>query len=333
MEVLKNFPSESIDMVMFSPPYWGLRDYGTVTEKVWEEGWKGQLGAEPHPRKYVDHMLEVCGVLRKVLKKTGSMYIVLGDTYSSGRFEPYARKWSGQSKEEVKVIRKPVEDLPPKCLIGMPWRVAFALIEDGWILRNDIIWHKPNAMPSSVKDRFTSSYEHVFFFVKSKRYYFDMEAVRERWRDTRLHDIRRAGKKIRYRGKHKTKEYRYSQGLTDCPVGDPSKGRHPRDVWSIPTQPLRVNGKFVKHFATYPEKLCETPIKASCPPNGIVLDPMVGSGTTCVVAKRLGRRWIGIDLNPDYVEIAKKRLKLDLTESKVHSLLCSVLGRRLRLNG
>jgi len=248
-EIIRTFPSESIDMVMFSPPYWGLRDYGEQTATVWggnpncehdfsvkrtprpnlaggknpkllsRKGkenfqewvdytgratyshfcvkcgaWKGQLGLEPDYRMYVAHMVEVCREIKRVLKKTGSMYIVMGDTYAGSHcgkgdtrakerkargsgFQDVQKGYFASSKSEPPQAK--LTDYKPKCLMGIPWRVAFALIADGWILRNDICWFKPNAMPSSVKDRLTNVWEHIFHFVKSKRYFYDLDAIRE----------------------------------------------------------------------------------------------------------------------------------------------------------
>jgi len=227
IDVMRQMPAESIDLVMFSPPYYGLRDYGDLTETVWGGrrdcehewkdhkrvrthgydnkhakgvkwpelqgrfcvkcgAWKGQLGLEPDWRMYVQHMVEVCREIKRVLKKTGSMYIVLGDTYAGGAGSKAHGEKQGYLGEAYPLAKKnpnrpnlqPI--YKPKCLMGIPWRVAFALIEDGWILRNCLIWHKPNAMPSSVKDRFSNTYEFIFFFTKSRKYYFNLDAVRER---------------------------------------------------------------------------------------------------------------------------------------------------------
>lgn len=549
VEVMGGFPAESIDMVMFSPPYYGLRDYGKRTETIWggkpncvhewieekmtlvhenrnftsgtqEEvhgkkgttfikkyddkkasfcvkcgAWKGQLGLEPTWQMYVANLVQICREIKRVLKKTGSMYIVMGDTYAGSHcgkgdrtlFQNYRRtKVAGNLYDKPSPQAKAI-DYKPKCLMGIPWRVAFALIEDGWILRNDIIWHKPNAMPSSVKDRLTQTYEHIFHFVKARRYYYDLDAIREPHKtafapfNLRVRDVKRGkggisafgklkaskeevenyvypesgrmrklirrlceiAKQIRgqssYKGKNtdlqgwkeacsNAKAYRdalkileqkekltgeerkflqdYTQNHLGHPLGknpgdvtservranlehfvprgsgghyayggldskegkhkhpsgknpgdvtltkhdlainrvgnfrytDPLhvkayniKGRNPGDYWNICTKPFKG-----AHFAVYPEQICEKPIKASCPElvcskcglpkvshprwcpscncnnptneTGIVLDPMCGSGTTLAVAKKLGRKYIGIDLNPKYVDIAIKRL-------------------------
>jgi len=576
LDVMREWPAESIDMVMFSPPYWGLRDYGEQTATVWggnpnckhewgEEkstlvhddklagfcikcgAWRGQLGLEPSWQMYVEHMVSICRQIKRVLKKTGSMYIVLGDTFFGGGHGYYK-----YYRVRGKLVRDPkygerrnacpdrhklwkelakATNYKPKCLIGIPWRVAFALIEDGWILRNDIIWHKPNAMPSSVKDRLTQTYEHIFHFVKARRYYYNLDAIREPHKtafapfNLRVRDVKRgkggisafgklrasnseiesyiypeSGKfrrliqyclteyekttKIRMTYNHKggksaptsfksasdwnrgTREtmnkiidsldvdekvksklrtwwhdhqghpkgknpgdiiltkhdiavrrfptvnrkgglgytdplhmkaynkkeknpgdvvkvpYSVQPRLKDSvevrnlpPMGElkdylnkwrkkrgytikqveaelksqaphhwfsgesyptkedwlrikkllqfdekydnqmmkvflkPAKkqnhpkGKNPGDFWSICTKPFKG-----AHFAVYPEEICVRPIKSSCPPDGVVLDPMCGSGTTLVVAKKLGRRFVGIEINPQYCEMARKRL-------------------------
>jgi DNA modification methylase len=511
---MKTFPTESIDMVMFSPPYYGLRNYGEATETVWNgnekcehewvsqpssyhkpnwdqetpvegglaklkelakqkessashfcvkcEAWKGQLGLEPSWRMYVEHLVTVCRELKRVLKKTGSMYIVLGDTYfggghggntlyktPSGKLVKSVKQ--GESSNYVPIMNWKDEIYKPKCLLGIPWRVAFALIDDGWILRNDIAWHKPNSMPSSVRDRLTNTWEHVFHFVKNRKYYYNLDAIREppkwpivwsrkgsskepwkinnpraRWGLTRnefeklvKHDlaVNRVGKlsytdplhtrAYNIRGKNPGDVFRIpcrskfsevsvktgspaaralktiksgrltsyvkkkildvgaylkakrkeagtdfdelsrltgikkttlehyfrtdfsGQALPDRKTWELLKpilnlgnyddfiseeirlalpqphplGRNPGDFWSICTKPFKG-----AHFAVYPEEICVKPILSSSPPDGIVLDPMCGSGTTCLVALKFGRRFIGIDVNPEYINIAKKRL-------------------------
>ena len=348
VEVTKTFPAESVDMAMFSPPYYGLRDYGK----------EGQLGLEPSWKIYVEHMVELCREVGRVLKKTGSMYVVIGDTYAGSHCGKGDRTLF-QNEKRMKVaenlFQKPspqanATDYKAKCLMGVPWRLAFALIDDGWILRNDVIWRKPNAMPSSVKDRLTQTYEHIFFLVKARRYYFDLDAIRQPHSDGTFKRIfqktvlqqKGGNKQIILRGEKKSlrdrgsrcadmvkslaEKYAYPEKLTKHDIAvrrfptvnrrggigytDPLhvkayniKGKNPGDFLSINTNPFRG-----AHFAVYPEAICVDPIKASCPLNGIVLDPMCGSGTTLVVAKKLGRRWIGIDLNPAYIEIAKERL-------------------------
>jgi len=472
-EVMRNFPSESIDMVMFSPPYYGLRNYGEATETVWggdsncqhewseivkpkERGsygesswhrpgrdveakwkpqksnfcvkcgaWKGQLGLEPDWRMYIAHLVEICREIKRVLKKTGSMYIVIGDTYAGshcGRGDKTLFQNFRKLKVAENLYDKPspqayVTDYKPKCMMGIPWRLAFALIDDGWILRNDIIWHKPNAMPSSVKDRLTQTYEHIFHFVKSRKYYYNLDAIREphktvfRPLKTFKEEVERYV--LAYDSKYAKQEYGQPlQGFVrnqsiarrrqlareiakELFPNDPKKqqeyiakltgikrttlehyfrtdssgkalpsretwnllkpilnlgeyddfikeevrealphshplGRNPGDFWSISTKPFKG-----AHFAVYPLTICVRPILSSCPPDGVILDPMVGSGTTCLAAEMINRgmweklgyepneiargikwniKWIGIELNPEYVEIAWERLKRELND-------------------
>ena len=325
-EILKTFSSESIHFCMFSPGYWGLRDYGV----------EGQIGLEPVYTLYIQHLVEVGREIKRVLRKDGSWYLNLGDTYAgSGCGKGNHRKEYSLSDPTL-YADKPSPQLkasiPPKCKLLMPYRVALALIDDGWICRNDIIWHKPNAMPSSVKDRLTQTHEVIFHFVRSRKYYYNLDAIREPHKtnfgyfNLRVRDVKR-GKfgttaqegKLRASEKE-VEDYQYPEKIRPEGVapssgqraGYPKKlveniyqklGKNPGDFWSITTKPFPD-----AHFAVYPEALCERPIKSSCPPNGIVLDPMCGSGTTLVVAKRLGRRFIGIDLNSSYCEMSRKRL-------------------------
>lgn len=365
VEVMKTFPAESVDMSMFSPPYYGLRDYQI----------QGQIGLEPTWKEYIMHIIDVCREIKRLLKKVGSMYMVMGDIYAGSHcgkgdktlFQNYRRLKVAENLYEKDGPQAKATGYQPKCLMGIPWRLAFILIDDGWILRNDIIWHKPNAMPSSVKDRLTTTYEHIFHFVKRRKYYYDLDAIRLKHQtlgDKAKHGFGKKshggrkknikgsetsafhvhgknpgdvikidmhhgssltkGRACHYKNQHiesspkgknpgdvvSTKHDLAVNRVGDFSYTDPLhakayniKGKNPGDYWGICTKPFKG-----AHFAVYPEKLCVKPIKSSCPPNGIVLDPMCGSGTTCVVAKKLGRNYIGIDLNPDYIAIAKKRL-------------------------
>jgi len=577
LEVLKTFAGQSVDFVMTSPPYYGLRVYGKEsTSLVWDAkldcqhqwvqyvrppggghststakvgatrkdiqrifnakpswcascgAWRGQLGLEPTWQMYVGHMRLICGEIRRVLKKSGSFYLVVGDTFA-GSHCAHGDKTLFQNSRRIRVADnlygKPspqakAVDYEPKCLMGIPWRVAFALVEDEWILRNAIIWHKPNAMPSSVKDRLAQTYEYIFHLVKSNRYYYNLDAVREQHKTSsikragpsgivpfnlRVRDIKRgkmgvtafghvtaSEKEVQgYKSKYTEEQYGQTlQGLVRdqtqfqerldsrrlakemypndpqkqqeyinyihdhagnplgknpgdvislqpeghghdrwagqrgeglrpwqerfhphgknpgdvlysldgrgletnvgekgklvekkdqwrprtrllrldgknpgdvlklnsvaCPSGpqrweregtnrvearfhpkgknpgdvlrigvhhgssvitgratyyekqkieSDSEGKNPGDFWSITTKGFKGH-----HYAVYPERICVRPILAACPPDGIVLDPMAGSGTTLVVAKKLGRKWIAIELNPDYVPIIKRRL-------------------------
>lgn len=540
LEVMKEWSSNVIDMVMFSPPYYGLRDYGVEAQTVWggdpkcehewgkdiwqhqrgqpqgqtaqvhhaktmtthiHQGnicskcgaWRGQLGLEPTWQLYIEHMTLICSELKRVLKKSGSMYVVIGDTYAT-----HTSKRSGQFGHDVKegfddvfTMNRPKQaGYQEKCLMGIPWRLAFNLIQDGWTLRNDIIWHKPNHMPSSVKDRLTNAYEHIFHLVKARKYYYDLDAIRiphknpkamqdyygesrvdkasrfrrretqfqkvpleaphraskdkvkpiksenpsdvlkfkgdetkpagrlaksrETYRSLGLPEGHIGGKNpsdvIQYKSKYREEDYGQSlqqftrtkmieeartQSRIDAKklfphdkrkqqdyinyihdhLGHP-KGANPSDYWSITTKPFPQ-----AHFAVYPMKLCRRPILSSCPAQvcvkcgkpriritnrkgeivqqwgerkkkpwfndkrempqkvikegiyetvgwsdcgcnagfeaGIVLDPMCGSGTTLIVAQKLGRKWIGIDINRDYVEMAKARLRKECSQKLV----------------
>lgn len=477
LKLLTQMPAESIDMSMFSPAYWGLRDYGSVTETIWGAdcdcehewrngsvhvdnlrfrdpnklsqvgsnsnpaifsnpkvkqqfcvkcgAWKGQLGLEPHPQLYIEHLVELCRLIRRVLKKTGNMYIVIGDTYcnfsSKGGIGEIRR--TGKNDNVMLAQRRSTYQgektnwLQPKQKLLIPERVAIALQEDGWLLRSDIIWFKRNHMPCSAKDRFTCGYEHVYFFTKSRKYFFDLDEVRvpskwaivwsrkggskEPW--TKNDPRKRWGiTEKEFRAKTSDTSFKGPETMRQAPEpGEPHAfhelGKNPGDVWVINTEPSSDYWcpkckKFVKmkkmrciicetkvesHFAVYPEKLCEIPIRASCPTQvciacgkprekilrktkriqqqwapgraaerielakgkhgvsstiatgykfayrvlgwsicncnagfkpGIVLDPMCGRGTTLIEAKKLGRNYIGIDINPNYCEMTRKKL-------------------------
>jgi site-specific DNA-methyltransferase (adenine-specific) len=312
---------------MTSPPYWALRDYGI----------EGQLGLEPDFREYISRLLQVFDELNRVLKRTGSFYLNLGDTYSRGRL------------------------VPAKCMIGIPWRIALALIDNGWILRNDVVWNRPNSMPSSVKDRLSNTYEHIFHLVKSKKYYYNLDAIRIphkfaakpfniRVRDAQRGRLQSKWGTLAHASEQEVKTYdekNYSKyppheprhfqllsmgiahgGHTGKTVRhDHPLGKNPGDLWKINSKPHPF-----AHFAVYPEEICVRPILSSCPTQvcvkcgtprlptgqscecnerfrpGIVLDMFAGSGTTLVVAKKLGRDFIGIELNPEYVKLARRRL-------------------------
>lgn len=275
LDVLKTFPDECVDMVITSPPYWALRDYGA----------EGQLGLESTFQEYINKLCDIFDEVKRVLKKSGSCWVNLGDAYSG----------SG----------KGVGGIKSKSLLQIPSRFAIEMCNRGWILRNEIIWHKPNAMPQSVRDRFTVDYEKLFFFVKSKKYYFEQQ--KEPMITTNTNPPRGSKGVLGQKNSGLRKQDQIGRadytGFNKRYLPPKDLMRNKRSVWSINTKPFKE-----KHFATYPEELIITPIKACCPENGIVLDPFMGSGTTAVVARDLGLKYVGIELNPDYIKIADKRL-------------------------
>ena len=298
LEVLKTLDSESVDCCITSPPYWALRDYGVV----------GQLGLEPTFQEYITKLCDIFDEVRRVLKKTGTCWVNLGDSYNNSS---WANKESRLDKRRYNLNtmecgRGGQTNYPDKCLCQIPARFSIEMCNRGWILRNTIIWHKPNCMPSSVKDRFTVDFEYVFFFVKEKKYWFETQYETFLTQENRPHGIVR-NREYEYQGKYKiTKQdqlgkatytgfnHRYSQ---------PEQGRNKRSVWRITTKPFKE-----AHFAVFPEELVETPIRAGCPKGGTILDCFCGSGTTGVVAKRLNRQFIGIELNGEYIKMAEKRI-------------------------
>ncbi len=312
LEGLKQISDGSVNCCVTSPPYWGLRDYGV----------KGQLGLESTPEEYVSKMTAVFSEVRRVLKDDGTLWLNLGDSYAAqrgGTYQPaetLAGGKSGKTKNGDKVNRDRFDGYNPsryasriglkhKDLIGIPWRVAFALQADGWYLRQDIIWHKPNPMPESVTDRCTKSHEYVFLMSKSAKYYYDAEAIAEVSAGLGETSIRFGGNKYGDSDdpKHQTKS---GNVYTD-------KGtRNRRSVWSITTQPYKE-----AHFATFPPNLIKPCILAGCPAGGIVLDPFMGSGTTAIVATNLGRNYIGIEINPEYVAMANARIERESDKTEM----------------
>lgn len=299
-ETLRGVADQSVHCVVTSPPYFGLRDYGMA----------GQIGLEPTPDAYVAEMVAVFRDVRRVLRDDGTLWLNLGDSYAGGGkggnppTSPHqmqrtnAGSLSMQSSETHG--RKQLFGLKPKDLIGIPWRVAFALQADGWYLRSDIIWHKPNPMPESVTDRPTKSHEYLFLLTKSERYYYDADAIAE--------PALNAGKEVHTNGNdgmaHNSDGNRTRDGFRrGVTVGDT---RNKRTVWTVPTAPFKG-----AHFATFPPALIEPCILAGCPVGGTVLDPFGGAGTTGLVADRLGRNAILCELNPEYASLAGERITDD----------------------
>ena len=301
LAVLASMPSNSINCFVTSPPYFGLRDYGAA----------GQIGMEPTVTEYVSRLSGVFAELLRVMRPDGSLWLNLGDSHHGGgsttdkgqNTRLYERKSTLESRHTAgSCDRRPkprgYDGYRPKDLIGIPWRMAFALQEMGWYLRADIIWAKSNPMPESVSDRPTRSHEYLFLLTKSPRYWYDADAIREPYADPRRRG-RKAGKNA-LRGQALIRP----RGNGDSPdrYANP-KGRNKRSVWFISPRPFKG-----AHFATFPETLVEPCVMAGCPVGGMVLDPFAGSGTTGAVAVRLGRRFQGIELNPEYAVIATARL-------------------------
>ena len=268
LSVLQQMPSASVHCIVTSPPYYKQRDYSTPF----------QIGNEETPADYVRNLQGVFAECRRVLKDDGTLWLNLGDKYHNGE------------------------------LLGMPWRVALSLKDDGWLLRSDIIWHKPNAMPSSVRNRPTIDHEYVFLFAKNRNYYYDIDSIREP-HVTFSPKSRMKGGRNHFGKKNGTPENGKNEGHSNLHDGrwDQAfhpKGRNRRTVWEIPLSKFRG-----VHFAVFPERLVELCISAGCSEGGVVLDPFVGSGTVAVVAQKLGRGYIGIDSNSEYCEMARNRLE------------------------
>ena len=278
-DVLKTLPDESVHCVVTSPPYWGLRDYGV----------SGQMGLETTPAEFVAGMVGVFAEVRRVLRADGTLWLNLGDSYAGGGCgSREAERWPKQSRNDhMATHAKKHSGLKTKDLVGAPWRVAFALQADGWYLRSDIIWSKPNPMPEGVTDRPTKAHEYIFLLSKSERYFYDAAAIREPL--TEVSVLRAA---------------RANTG-THAP-GQVQDGRNKRTVWEVATQPFSE-----AHFATFPPALIEPCILAGCPRGGVVLDPFGGAGTTGLVADRLGRDAVLIELNPAYAEMGRARIGAD----------------------
>jgi len=287
---LKSLASASINCCVTSPPYWQLRDYGV----------KGQLGLEKTPEEYVSKLVKVFEEVRRVLKADGTLWLNLGDTYASDWPSPRRNiMGNGSMKQGSRKFRPSrLGTLKDKDLVGIPWRVAFALQRSGWYLRSDIIWQKPDPMPESVKDRPTRSHEYVFLFAKSHRYLYNVDAIREPHLAESLKKLTSPWKGSKCRGMAAGNQtLRPSQSCHPL-------GRNKRTVWTIP-----VAGYRGAHFSVFPEKLVEPCILAGCPKEGTVLDPFAGVGTTLLVASQLGRNSIGIEINDKYVRMAKERME------------------------
>lgn len=350
IEGMNTLPAQSVHCVVTSPPYYGLRDYGTAS-------WKGgsdecghveiqdtstsstlanskngiapkntllmtkrqykskcakcgamridkQIGIEETPEAYVSKLVDVFRAVHRILRDDGTVWLNLGDSYagSGGSGNQFGQIEKGLNP--YKQTGKPINiGLKPKDLIGIPWRVAFALQADGWYLRQDIIWHKPNPMPESVTDRCTKSHEYIFLLSKNEHYYYDNEAIKEQsnysWNSAVGFSPNGQRANTDYEGLAKQNQFNGTKTHTD----EERTGRNKRSVWTVATKPYTE-----AHFATYPVKLIEPCILAGCPESGTVFDPFSGSGTTGLVAMSNNRNYIGTELNPEYVEISHKRL-------------------------
>jgi DNA modification methylase len=289
--VLSWLPDNSADSCITSPPYYGLRNYQAP----------GQIGIEETPEEYIKHLLSVFKEIKRSLKPEGTLWLNLGDTYNSST--PGSRdseRWPKQARNDHVTQKIMVKELKPKDLIGIPWRVAFALQANGWWLRQDIVWAKPNPMPESVKDRCTKAHEYIFLLTKSLDYYFDSEAIQEPADYDGRKDCQFKGSE-KYKDSTQTFSARGHQRWRYDNAGNPIRNK--RSAWNVPTQKLRE-----AHFAVFPEKLIEPCILAGCPEGGVVIDPFMGSGTTAIVSKKLNRKFIGIDINAEYLRISRKRI-------------------------
>lgn len=326
LEVMRGMAAGSVQTCVTSPPYFGLRDYGMPAHQwdavtysilgcqVTVDPMTCALGLEPTPEAFVGHVVTVFREVHRLLRDDGTLWLNLGDSYATDS------KWGGSTGGKAAAglhglggggRNKTTTGLPDKNLIGIPWRVAFALQEDGWFLRQDIIWAKPNPMPESVTDRCTKAHEYLFLLSKSPRYFFDMEAIKEPAAGVNNYPpqggpvpgapaqsrLRPAVPRGGFDGKTNALPGREAFRAT-------SEKRHKRSVWNVATTPFKE-----AHFATFPEQLIEPCILAGAPAGGLVLDPFMGAGTTAVVAERLGRQWLGCELNPEYAAIAQTRIQ------------------------
>ena len=283
LEVLKSLPDNSIDCCVTSPPYYNLRNYDC----------DGQIGLEETPEKYIERLCDVFFEVRRVLTPEGTLWLNIGDTYNGnkiGNTEVVKNKKVSESNDFHKKLWNGAK---PKDLIGIPWMLAFALRSQGWYLRQDIIWQKMNPLPESVTDRCTKSHEYIFLLSKSQKYYFDHEAIQEK-------------AKYPFDNRGERGDSRRGTQMNSM-SGQTGEMRNKRDVWTVNTKPCKE-----AHFATYPFELIKPCILAGCPENGIVLDPLMGSGTTAIVARSLNRNYFGVELNPEYIKIAHERLEKHL---------------------
>lgn len=314
LELLKQMPDNFIDCVITSPPYYGVRDYGC----------DGQWGLENTYQEYLQHLWQLIDGIYMVLKPSGTVWINLGDVYAGSNGNGYKQNvesnetFKGKAGYHDKVRNRiKCDNLPNKCLMLLPHRFAIGAIERGWILRNDCIWAKPNGMPESVTDRFSKKHEYFFFFVKSQKYYFNLDAVRDKHKQVSIDRLKRG---ISDNNKYFNSEYgqtlsnprKNNHGTEDYNI----LGKNPGDVsdfWDIITK-----GSSQKHYASYSDSLLVKPVLSGCPENGIIFDPFMGSGSTAEVALRSNRNFIGSELSKEYCEIANKRLEPYLKQTTLN---------------
>jgi len=352
IEKLQEMPSESVDLVITSPPYYALRDYGEDTESIWggEEGcshdwsveaktssqggnntednppdvganestqdtrlrgsggiesnycskcdaWRGQLGLEPTPQQFVQNITEFANEVYRILKPSGSFYLNMGDSYAGSGTGQTSHKESSSSPVDTSNV-----GIQAKCKMMIPHRISISLIDEGWICRNDIVWSKPNPMPESVTDRRSTTFEYIFHFVKKKDYYYDLDSIRKPHVSNIPDRVEKGNLQpdsVSSEGNHEFKpENRVHEN-----------GKNPGDIQEITTA-----NHSEAHFAVFPKELIKPHIKSSCPEDGVVLDPFIGSGTTAIAAEELDRDWVGIDLNKDYVDMSYDRIEDETTK-------------------
>lgn len=302
LETLKRMQDKSIDCVITSPPYWQLRDYG----------YNGQWGLEPTFQEYLEHLWQLMDEIYRVLKDEGTCWVNLGDTYARGSRAKYAHSnQSLRSKHEhlIEPNTKPDYQGLDKCLLLIPHRFAIGCIDRGWILRNDVIWAKRNGMPESVTDRFTKKHEYIFFMVKSEKYYFDLDSIREKHKQVSL--VRdNYGRKAKYAEGFAAVSRTYEAGEMCNPLG-----KNPgsvSDFWDVQTKPSSQS-----HYASYNTDLIKKPILAGCPEGGIIYDPFMGTGTTAVAALRANRNFIGSEMSEEYIKICNSNIEFYLKQTKL----------------
>jgi len=307
-ETLKNVTNSSVQMCVTSPPYYGLRDYG---------GEKNQIGQEQTPEQFIDELVKVFREVKRTLKDDGTLWLNIGDSYYNYRpskGKSYPKQTVSKTKQDLPDYsskrNNKLSNLKEKDLIGIPWMLAFALRADGWYLRQDIIWHKPNPMPESVKDRCTKSHEYIFLLSKNKKYYYDNEAIKEPVKQD-------WGTRNRANGKY------HNSGSGLQPHSGLTKSyttKNKRSVWSVTNKPYKH-----AHFATFPPDLIIPPILAGSKKGDIVLDPFMGSGTTGMVAKEHGRYFIGCELHADYKELIRQRMPVEISSQDIENPLTDML--------